>query len=583
MVEDYMDIFRWYGILYQILVVSIFIFIGGFECAVSDGSACVLDLGYGGSPSLHNLSNVEGDWGGFLNNNSCAGPFEEYLYALALHTSQTGDIFLNSDEQSDCLTTMNRPGIDVLGCGIEKLTRGGGGCSDFSVKDVNNRLGDDFQSMKKKCELQGKNQDKSCGSCLRSWEDITGTDSGNDEPTESESLTCRFAVLVSLASTKIKDEAWIQKTFRCLVDQHQAPITEISSGTRILYGIIAGIFTLIIISIYIFLRGWCRPRTTEMDDAMKFALPKDSGHLKFSIKEVYSATNNLHAKNFIGEGIAGKVYKGILPNKQHVAIKQITDEGYTETFLRELKSLAKVRHPNLVALLGYCRHKDECFLLYELCPNGNLSQWIFGKNRRLSWVRRLEIAVHCARGLWFLHNYPKGCIVHRDIKPTNILLGANFEAKLSDFGLSKIIDIGETYQSSEVRGTFGYVDPEYQNTKRVDSAGDVYSFGVVLLQIISGRRVINMNMNTPMPLHKMAKSLTRNDSIRGFADPALEGDYSEQAFSLTFKLALSCTTRKKERPSMDKVILKLEEALDISTATRSCTTLTTPDCSISST
>lgn len=139
--------------------------------------------------------------------------------------------------------------------------------------------------------------------------------------------------------------------------------------------------------------------------AMKFVLPKDSGHLKFSIKEVYSATNNLHAKNFIGEGIAGeafanicrlkcysfvyslinsincllgKVYKGVLPNKQHVAIKQITDEGYTETFLRELKSLAKVRHPNLVALLGYCRHKDECFLLYELCPNGNLSEWIFG-------------------------------------------------------------------------------------------------------------------------------------------------------------------------------------------------------------
>ena len=142
----------------------------------------------------------------------------------------------------------------------------------------------------------------------------------------------------------------------------------------------------------------------------------------------------------------GKVYKGVLHNNQSVAIKQITDEGYIETFTRELKSLSKVRHPNLVALLGYCKHKDECFLLYELCPNGNLSEWIFGndflcyvclqflipsrdlvlmivllhnmtgKDKHLPWIHRLKIAIHCARGLRFLHNYSKGCIVHRDIK-----------------------------------------------------------------------------------------------------------------------------------------------------------------------
>lgn len=224
-----MDISRWYGIL----LVSIFVLIGSVECAISDGSACVLDLGYGSSSSLLNLSNVEGDWGGFLNNNSCAGPFEEYLYALAWHASQTGQLFLKSDEQSDCLTTMNRPGRDVLGCGIEKLTKGRGGCSDFSVKDVYNRLGDHFRSMKGKCELedQGKNQDQSCSSCLRSWEDIKGTFFGDDEPTESESYICRFSVLVSLTSTKIDDEIWIQKTFGCLMEQNQAPLTEISAGT----------------------------------------------------------------------------------------------------------------------------------------------------------------------------------------------------------------------------------------------------------------------------------------------------------------------------------------------------------------
>ncbi|XP_063947442.1 serine/threonine-protein kinase PBL35 isoform X2 [Daucus carota subsp. sativus] len=583
---------RWGGV---VSIFTIFILIGNAECAlISDELECVLDLGGGVSSSLYNVSNVDGRWGGFLNKTSCARPFAEYLYALALHTSPGAQIFLNSDEQRKCLTTLNRPGLDMLGCGIEELTSGGGGCSNFSVDDVKLRLGDEFESMKGNCEFEDqgvKQEQSSCGSCVRSWMDIKGLYNDNDEPTDSESYICRFAVLVSLTSAKIKDEIWIQKTFGCLEDQSQVTVKTVSpdeapdtkekrnTSTRrwILVGSIAGVLIAVIISIWMFSRGWCTPNATVKDNAPKFALQIDSIHLEFSIKEVYFATNNLHPTNFIGEGVAGKVYKGVLHNNQSVAIKQITDEGYIETFTRELKSLSKVRHPNLVALLGYCKHKDECFLLYELCPNGNLSEWIFGKDKHLPWIHRLKIAIHCARGLRFLHNYSKGCIVHRDIKPTNILLGPNLEGKLSDFGLSKVIDPGESYKSSEVRGTFGYVDPEYQSTRRVDSGGDVYSFGVVLLQIISGRRVINMNMNTPMSLHNTARSLTRNESIRGFADPRLDGDYCEEAFDLTFKLALSCTAPKKERPSMEKVTLILEEALDISMTARSSTPPATPD------
>nr|XP_043639642.1 receptor-like protein kinase At3g21340 [Erigeron canadensis] len=297
---------------------------------------------------------------------------------------------------------------------------------------------------------------------------------------------------------------------------------------------------------------------------MKHDLPKKSRYLKVHIKEILYATNNLDQSNYIGEGTAGKVYRGVLSNKQHVAIKHIIDDGFVETFLREVRNLALVRHPNLVTLLGYCDYGDECFLIYELCTNGNLSEWLFGKNGVLSWTQRLEIAVDCARGLWFLHTYSEGCIVHRDIKPTNILLGPNYEAKLSDFGLSKVIDIGETYASSEVRGTFGYVDPEYQGDRQVNAAGDVYSFGIVLLQLLSGRRVINMNASKPMPLERMARSLTKGGSIVGFADPKLEGEYSAEAFKLTFMLALSCTGHKQERPSMNQVVEKLEEAHNIS-------------------
>lgn len=145
----------------------------------------------------------------------------------------------------------------------------------------------------------------------------------------------------------------------------------------------------------------------------------DQSSTTISLKEVYSATNNFSPTNFIGQGIAGKVYKGILRNGEPVAVKHIINDGQVETFVREVASLSEVRHPNLVALLGYCENEeDECFLVYELCHNGNLSEWLFGKEKKLSWTQRLEIAIDCARGLWFLHTYPDGCIVHRDIKVT---------------------------------------------------------------------------------------------------------------------------------------------------------------------
>ncbi|KAA8529558.1 hypothetical protein F0562_033643 [Nyssa sinensis] len=175
----------------------------------------------------------------------------------------------------------------------------------------------------------------------------------------------------------------------------------------------------------------------------------------------------------------------------------------------------------------------------------------------------LRLPLIVLEGLWFLHTYNEGCIVHRDIKPTNILLSVNFQGKLSDFGLSKVIGMGQSYVSSEVRGTFGYVDPEYQDNRRVNSSGDVYSFGIVLLQLVSGQRVINLDLMIPMSLNKTAKVLTKGGNITEFADPKLNGEFSMEAFEVVVKLALSCTGLK--RPSMEQVVAKLEKALHIST------------------
>lgn len=401
--------------------------------------------------------------------------------------------------------------------------------------------------------------------------------------------------------------------------------------------------------------------------APKALVFKDFGCRKMSVKEIYAATNNLSALNFIGQGIAGKhwynvvsscnvdfwlvfwlpgkVYKGVLPDGCHVAIKHIKD-GYAETFMREVTSLCHIRHPNLVALQGYCEEEDECFLVYELCTNGNLSEWLFGIVllnrlifsssssflRRWPWTTMWQVRIKPCHGLrgWrsrlavlvafgFCTHIPKAAsfivtlrlaasfswlfflghinlqnYLTSNMQPTNILLGADLEAKLSDFGLSKVVDVGESHVSSEVRGTFGYVDPEYRQNHRVNAAGDVYSFGIVLLQLLSGKRVVNLNvMRRPMSSSRMVSStvsppsidvvlyswrksfppqpkiLTRGEELSDFADPRLRGEYSVEAFELSLKLALSCVAHKQQRPSMEQVVASLETALQISTTTES--------------
>ncbi|KAL8266373.1 hypothetical protein R6Q59_003717 [Mikania micrantha] len=538
--------------------------------SVSQPSSTHCPLEFKNHTSKPNSTCEEGTWNHFLRDKCCKEPFNIYLDALASRANRTGKIYLNSTEQTTCLSKIQDNITDVLTCGIDKLTGGVKGCSGYMVQDVLDKLGDDVMTLSTGCGLldraDGGHWNRSCGNCVKSWNEIRGTEAG-----DSDVDLCRFAVLTSLTSTRIDDLIWVESIHRCLGEvvndlreyaDTSAP--EKKKDTTVIIALVSGIFALAIVCLYIIARRCQKAHSAAKEDGTTHNLPKRSQYLKVPLKEIHYATNNLDQSNYIGEGTAGKVYRGILSNKQRVAIKHITNEEFVETFLREVKNLALVKHPNLVALLGYCDNGDECFLIYELCVNGNLSEWLFGKNEVLTWIQRLEIAIDSARGLWYLHTYSEGCIVHRDVKPTNILLGPNFEAKLSDFGLSKVIDIGETYASSEVRGTFGYVDPEYQSNRRVNAAGDVYSFGIVLLQILSGKKVINMNATKPMSLVRMAKSLTRDGTIVGFADPKLGGEYSTEAFELVFKLAVSCTGYKQKRPSMGQVVETLEQAHEIS-------------------
>ncbi|KAK1438842.1 hypothetical protein QVD17_04654 [Tagetes erecta] len=545
-------------------------FNNSIENTLSQPSLTQCPLEFKSLTTAQNSTCKEGTWDDFLHDKCCKEPFNIYLDALALRANQTGKIYLNSTEQTSCLNKIKENITDVFDCGIDKLTSGVKGCSDLSVQEVLNKLGNEVIGLSKGCALlahsggDGDDWNRSCGNCVKSWNEIKGIE-------EADADLCRFAVLTSLTSSITDDFIWVQNIHRCLggvdkdvIEYADSSTPEKSNNTPEIIGLLSGILALVVICAYFIVRRCQQKRAAQDEEGMKRDLPKKSQYLKVPLKEIHYATNNLDQSNYIGEGTAGKVYRGRLSNKRHVAIKHIINEEFVETFLREVKNLALVKHPNLVTLLGYCDNGDECFLIYELCVKGNLSEWLFGKEKVLSWIQRLEIAIDSARGLWFLHTYSEGCIVHRDIKPTNILLGPKFEAKLSDFGLSKVIDIGETYASSEVRGTFGYVDPQYQNDRQVNSAGDVYSFGIVLLQILSGKKVINMSAEKPMSLVRMAKSVSRGGSIVGFADPKLEGEYSTEAFEVVFKLAVSCIGHKQERPSMGQAVETLEKAHQIS-------------------
>ncbi|XP_073364724.1 leucine-rich repeat receptor protein kinase MSP1-like [Aegilops tauschii subsp. strangulata] len=215
--------------------------------------------------------------------------------------------------------------------------------------------------------------------------------------------------------------------------------------------------------------------------------------LRVTIDDILKATENFSKEHIIGDGGFGTVYRAALPEGRRVAIKRLHGghqfQGDRE-FLAEMETIGKVKHPNLVPLLGYCVCGDERFLIYEYMENGSLEIWL--RNRAdaveaLGWPDRLKICLGSAHGLAFLHEGFVPHIIHRDMKSRNILLDVNFEPRVSDFGLARIISACETHVSTDIAGTCGYIPPEYGQTMKSSTKGDVYSFGVVMLELLTGR------------------------------------------------------------------------------------------------
>ncbi|XP_057854218.1 nodulation receptor kinase isoform X1 [Cryptomeria japonica] len=289
----------------------------------------------------------------------------------------------------------------------------------------------------------------------------------------------------------------------------------------------------------------------------------------FTLKGLASATNNYQIK--IGEGGFGVVYRGTLADGQEVAVKvrsTTSIQGMRE-FETELNLLSKIRHENLVPLLGYCPEKDQQILVYPFMSNGSLQDRLYGeaaKRKPLDWQTRISIALGAARGLHFLHTSGERCIIHRDIKSSNILLDQSMVAKVADFGFSKYApQDGDNNVSLEVRGTAGYLDPEYYSSQQLTVKSDVFSFGVVLLEIICGREPLNIHRpRSEWSLVEWAKPFIQDSNIDAIVDPVIRTSYVPEAMWRVVETAMtSVEPFSVRRPSMEDIVRELEDAFII--------------------
>ncbi|KAI3697502.1 hypothetical protein L6452_30584 [Arctium lappa] len=295
--------------------------------------------------------------------------------------------------------------------------------------------------------------------------------------------------------------------------------------------------------------------------------PQLKGARWFSYDELKKCTSNFSGDNQIGSGGYGKVYRGMIPGGQVVAIKraqQASRQGGLE-FKTEIELLSRVHHKNLVGLVGFCFEQGEQMLVYEFMPNGTLRDSLTGKSEiYIDWKRRLRIALGSARGLAYLHELADPPIIHRDIKTTNILLDENLTAKVADFGLSKLVSDSEGHVSTQVKGTLGYLDPEYYMTQQLTDKSDVYSFGVVMLELLTARPPIEKGKYIVREV-RLAMDKTNEEEeygLRNLLDPSINNMTHLTGFRRFIQLAMQCVEDSAaDRPTMSEVVKALETIL----------------------
>ncbi|KAE9603094.1 putative non-specific protein-tyrosine kinase RLK-Pelle-DLSV family [Lupinus albus] len=285
----------------------------------------------------------------------------------------------------------------------------------------------------------------------------------------------------------------------------------------------------------------------------------------FAYETLVAATKNFNLINKLGEGGFGPVYKGKLNDGREIAVKKLShtsNQGKKE-FKNEAKLLARVQHRNVVNLLGYCVHCTENILVYEYVPHESLDKLLFKSERKeeLDWKRRFGIITGVAKGLLYLHEDSHDCIIHRDIKASNILLDDKWSPKIADFGMARLFPEDQSQVNTRVAGTNGYMAPEYLMHGSLSVKADVFSYGVVVLELITGQRnsSFNLDVDAQSLLDWAYKQYKKGKSL-DIVDSTLASSMEPEQVTMCIQLGLLCTQGDPQlRPNMRRVVVMLSK------------------------
>ncbi|WVZ87137.1 hypothetical protein U9M48_033827 [Paspalum notatum var. saurae] len=338
-----------------------------------------------------------------------------------------------------------------------------------------------------------------------------------------------------------------------------------SSNTGVIVGVVVGAVVLGLVA----LAGLCmwrqKRRKLSLEQQELYSIVGRPN--VFSYGELRTATENFSSSNLLGEGGYGSVYKGKLTDGRVVAVKQLSEASHQgkKQFAAEIETISRVQHRNLVKLYGCCLEGNNPLLVYEYLENGSLDKVLFGSGKlNLDWTTRFEICLGIARGLAYLHEESSIRVVHRDIKASNVLLDANLNPKISDFGLAKLYDDKKTHVSTKVAGTFGYLAPEYAMRGHMTEKVDVFAFGVVVLETLAGRPNFDNTLDEDkVYILEWVWQLYEENHPLDMVDPKLANFNSEEVLR-AIHVALLCTQGSPhQRPSMSRAVSMLAGDVEV--------------------